>query len=109
MRGEIWFVDLAPIRGHEQGGTRPCLIISADLFNHGPADLVIVVPITSRDKGIRSHVRIDPPEGGLRTPSFVKAEDIRSVSKARLLHRSGLVLPFTLNTVLEQLRILLDL
>ena len=42
-RGEIWMVDLNPARGHEQAGYRPCLVVSVDLFNHGPAELVVVL------------------------------------------------------------------
>lgn len=49
-RGEIWLVDLNPVRGHEQAGKRPCLIISVDLFNQGTSGLVVVLPITSKDK-----------------------------------------------------------
>jgi mRNA-degrading endonuclease toxin of MazEF toxin-antitoxin module len=42
--GEIWLVDLNPTQGHEQAGIRPAVVISTDLLNHGPADLVIVAP-----------------------------------------------------------------
>ncbi|NCR44934.1 MAG: type II toxin-antitoxin system PemK/MazF family toxin, partial [Microcystis aeruginosa SX13-01] len=51
-RGEIWLADLNPVRGHEQAGKRPCLVISADLFNQGASGLVVVLPVTSKDKGI---------------------------------------------------------
>jgi mRNA interferase MazF len=107
--GEVWLVDLDPTRGHEQGGRRPCLVISADPFNHGPADLVIVLPITTRDRGIPSHVRVDPPEAGLRLPSFVKCEEVRSISKDRLSTRWGVISPATLAQVEDRLRLLLVL
>ncbi len=45
LRGEIWLADLNPTRGHEQSGRRPVIVLSEDLFNNGPADLVIVLPI----------------------------------------------------------------
>ena len=83
FRGDIWTVDLDPTRGHEQAGRRPALVISVDLFNQGPADLVVVLPITSKAKGVPLHVGITPPEGGVRMPSYIKCEDIRSVSKQR--------------------------
>ena|SRR5579862_4668786 len=108
-RGEVWLLDLNPVRGHEQGGTRPALIVSADAFNHGPADLVVVVPITSRAKGIPSHVPIEPPEGGLPRRSYIKCEDIRSVSRSRLVRRCGAVSPATIAAVEDCLRILLVL
>ena len=109
LRGEIWLADLNPIRGHEQGGRRPCLVISVDLFNQGPADLVIVVPITTRDRRIPSHVAVDPPEGGLRERSFIKCEDVRSISMERLVTRYGTVTPTTLVAVDYRLRLLLGL
>jgi mRNA interferase MazF len=47
-RGEIWLVGLDPTKGRDQSGMRPALIISVDIFNHGPAELVVVIPITSK-------------------------------------------------------------
>ena len=108
-RGEVWSVDLDPTRGREQAGTRPALVVSADLFNAGPAGLVIVLPITSKDKRVRSHVGVDPPEGGLKTRSFVKCEDVRSVSVDRVTGRWGIVSAATITAVEDRLRILLGL
>ena len=108
-RGEIWLVDLNPARGHEQSGRRPALVISVDLFNSGPAELVVVLPITTKDKKIPLHVKINPPEGGVKETSFVKCEDIRSVSTERLLARLGEVSRDTLLEVEDRVRILLGL
>lgn len=80
-RGEIWLVNLDPTRGREQAGSRPALIVSVDQFNHGAAQLVIVCPITSKDKKIPMHVKVFPPEANLETVSFIKCEDVRSISK----------------------------
>lgn len=107
-RGEIWWVDLAPVRGHAPAGRRPGLVVSVDRFNNGPAGLVIVVPITSRKKGISFHAPVQPPEGGLQETSYVKCEDVRSVAKERLLRRVGCVSQATLAAVEDRLRILLD-
>ena len=109
VRGEIWLVDLNPNRGHEQGGRRPGLVVSVDLFNQGPAGLVIVIPITTKEKGIPWHVEIKAPEGGLTKRSFIKCEDIRSVSRERLVQRLGQVTRNTLDAVEDRLRILLNL
>src|SRR5262245_20465636 len=95
-RGEIWVLNLDPARGREQAGNRPALIISVDAFNQCSADLVAVVPITSKSKGIPFHVAVGPPEGGLRQMSFIKCEDVRSVSTIRLQERWGVVGPKTL-------------
>jgi mRNA interferase MazF len=83
-RGEVWNANLDPTSGHEQAGTRPVLIISADKFNHGPAHLVVVVPITSKYKPIPSRVEIVPPQGGCAVVSYAIPEAIRSISRTRL-------------------------
>lgn len=70
------------------------MILSVDKFNHGPADLVIVVPITKVQKGIPTHVPVPMGEGGLDVDSFIKCEDLRSISKERLTrYRGGLTYP----------------
>ena len=108
-RGEIWLVDLNPACGHEQAGRRPALVVSIDDFNHGPAGLVIIIPITTKDKGIPLHVGVFPPEGGLNEQSFIKCEDVRSVAKERLVKCIGRVEEGTLAEVEDRLRILLGL
>jgi mRNA interferase MazF len=102
-------VDLSPTRGHEQAGIRPGLVVSVDVFNKGPAGLVVVLPLTTRGRGIPLHVAIDPPEGSVRQRSFIKCEDIRSVAKERLTERWGTVSARTMDEVEDRLRILLDL
>jgi mRNA interferase MazF len=102
-------VDLDPIKGHEQSGTRPALVVSADSFNAGPAGLVLVAPMTTRDRGIPLRVAIDPPEGGVRERCFVMCEMTRSISTERLIRSWGRVEPRTLATVADRLRILLEL
>ena len=109
LRGEIWMVDLDPTRGHEQAGKRPGLIISADAFNAGPAGLVILLPLTTKPKGVRSHVPVEPSEGGLRERSYIKCEDVRSVAVQRLGKRLGALTPATMDAVAMRLRILMSL
>src|SRR5688572_12259416 len=109
LRGEVWSVNLDPTRGREQAGTRPALVVSVDEFNQGPADLVVVLPITSRKKGIPFHVRLEPPDGGLKSTSFIKCEEVRSVSKERLVRRWGSASSGTLAEVEFRLRVLLKL
>ncbi len=107
LRGEIWLVTLDPTIGREQAGTRPALVISDDLFNQSLAELVVVLPITSKNKGIRSHVEIVPPEGGLNVTSYVKCEDVRSISIYRLGRRLGKVTADTIDEVENRLRFIL--
>lgn len=108
-RGEVWLADLDPTRGHEQKGKRPILVISEDLFNQGPAGLVIVLPLTSTYRGVPSHVPIAPPEVGLKTQSVILCDAIRSIAKERLLRRLGTVSLSILAAVEDRLRILLGL
>jgi mRNA interferase MazF len=108
-RGEIWFLNLDPTQGREQAGSRPALVISVDAFNQGPADLAVVLPVTSVAKGIPFHVPVSPPEGGVRQPSFIKCEDVRSVSRSRFRERWGIVGTETMAAVEDRLRILIGL
>jgi mRNA interferase MazF len=108
-RGEVWLADLNPTRGHEQAGRRPVLIISEDTFNQGPAGLVIVIPLTSTHRGVPAHVPITPPEGGLRAPSVLLCDAIRSIAKERLVQPWGTVSLSTMAQVEDRLRILLGL
>lgn len=68
---------------------RPAMVLSVDKFNHGPADLVIVLPITTKNKRIPTHVPVPGGEAGLDEDSFIKCEDIRSISKDRLTRYRG--------------------
>jgi len=109
FRGEIWLVNLDPTLGREQAGTRPALVISENLFNQSYADLVIVIPITSQNKNIRSHVPVAKGEGGLTLESYAKCEDVRSISKQRLKKRLGKVSEQTVEKIEEKLRFLMSL
>jgi mRNA interferase MazF len=106
-QGEVWLADLGRTRGHEQAGRRPVLVLSVDRFNSGPAGLVVVAPLTRTDRRIPLHVPIDPPEGGVRARSFVKAEDVRSISSERLVESWGPVERDTLRAVVERIRALI--
>lgn len=108
-RGEVWLADLDPSRGHEQAGKRPVLVVSEDLFNQSAAELVIVLPVTSRQRPIPTRVPIPPSEGGLKVASEILCEAVRSISKKRLIFCWGLVKPATLHQVDDCLRILLHL
>jgi|SRR5450432_2988872 len=101
-RGEIWRVALDPTVGHEQAGTRPALILSVDRFNASGADLVVVLPITSKaskHRALPSRIRVTPPEGGLSKESWVICEQPRTVATSRLGRRMGSLRPATMHAV----------
>jgi mRNA interferase MazF len=111
-RGEVWLADFDPVMGHEQGRQRPALIVSNDQFNTGPAGLLVVVPLTTKERQrIPMRVLIDPPEGGLRERSWVICEAVRSISVERLVESSpwGTVSDRTIQSVAYRIRTLLDL
>ena len=108
-RGDIWLADLNPVRGHEQAGRRPVLVVSVDAFNQSRAALVVIIPITSTLRPIPFHVVVQPPEGGLTNPSALLCEAVRSISKDRLVTRWGAVSTATMSQVEDRLRILLRL
>lgn len=85
QRGEIYFAELNPVQGSEQGGTRPVLIIQNDVGNtYSPT--TIVLPITSQiDKArLPTHVEVRSGESGLQRDSVVLAEQMRTIDKSRL-------------------------
>ena len=107
--GSVWLADFDPIIGHEQGGRRPCLIVSRTTFNVTRSKLVVVLPITSKVKNLGVHVRIDPPEGGLTVTSYAMCEMVRSISHDRLEKPMGALTDATLARIADELRVLLDL
>lgn len=109
QRGDVWLADLNPTRGREQAGQRPILVFSVNEFNQGPAELVVVLPVTSTIRPIPLHTIVQPPEGGLKVQSRILTDAIRSISKERLVKRWGQVSPETMAVVEERLRTLLGL
>jgi mRNA interferase MazF len=102
-------VDLNPTIGREQAGRRPSLIVSDNALNSGPRGLVVVIPITGTARGFPTHVLVTPPEGGLTKPSLIMTEQVRSVSKDRLIRRYGMVAQATMDQVGRILQIVLGL
>jgi len=102
-------VNLSPTRGREQDGMRPALVLSVDKFNQGPADLVIVVPITKTKRPILTHVMVPEGEAGLTFDSYIKCEDLRSISKDRLVRHMGDVTYPRIESVQRYVRLLLGL
>ena len=91
-RGEVFYADLSPVVGSEQGGIRPVLIVQNEIGNrHSPT--VIAAAITSRlDKArLPTHINIRAADTGLAKDSVVLLEQIRTLDKKRLRERMGRV------------------
>ena len=89
-RGEVFYADLSPVVGSEQGGVRPVLIVQNEIGNrHSPT--VIAAAITSRlDKArLPTHINIRAADTGLAKDSVVLLEQIRTLDKSRLREKMG--------------------
>ena len=90
-QGEIWEMYFDPIKGSEQAGRRPALIISGNMLNEH-LNIVIVCPLTTNIKRFKGNVVLNPSqENGLKAPSEILTFHIRSVSKERLKKKLGMV------------------
>jgi len=109
-RGEVWLAEPPRgLQGREQQGPRPVLVVSDDIINHGPSGLSIVVPFTTRDRGVDLHVAVDPPEGGLSEHSVLLTEQLHAADQARLTKRLGAISERTMRALEDRLRIVLHL
>ncbi|MBO5454353.1 MAG: type II toxin-antitoxin system PemK/MazF family toxin [Clostridia bacterium] len=89
-RGEIYYADLSPVIGSEQGGIRPVLVVQNDVGNkYSPT--VIVAAITSQINKAKmpTHVEIDAKEYGLVKDSVILLEQVRTIDKKRLKEKIG--------------------
>ncbi len=104
-RGEIYIANLNPPQGSEQSGTRPVLIVQADLLNR-VGNTIIIIPFTTnlRRATLPSSVLIQRGEGGLTSDSVALCHQIRAVDKSRLQTRTGKISPTIMNLVEEKIR-----
>ena len=102
LRGEVYWADLNPTRGHEQGGLRPVLVLSHDVFNQR-SGTVIAVAITSQTPRAGFPLTLEIRSVTLPKRSWVKITQIRTLSTDRLGKRLGRVSSEELAQVVEGL------
>ncbi len=105
-RGDIYYADLSPVIGSEQGGTRPVLIVQNDVGNrHSPT--VIAAAITSRQDKARlpTHIQVNTEGSGLSRDSVVLLEQIRTLDKRRLREHMGHLDELSMNRIDHALQI----
>jgi mRNA interferase MazF len=92
-QGEIWYAELDPVRGSEQAGRRPVVIISGNLLNaHLP--LVIAIPLTTKIKSYKGNPILEPGKStGLKHQSEMLVFHVRSIARDRLVQRIGVISP----------------
>lgn len=108
-RGDIYYADLSPVVGSEQGGLRPVLIVQNDVGNrYSPT--VIAAAITSKtEKGrLPTHINIEET-CGLHKKSMILLEQVRTLDKARLKEKMGQLGPQTMEQVDKALQVSLGL
>ena len=88
-KGDLFFADLSPVVGSEQGGVRPVLVVQNDVGNkYSPT--IIVAAVTSQKKAkLPTHVEISAENNGLAKNSVVLMEQLRTIDKTRLKERIG--------------------
>lgn len=89
-RGDIWILDFTPGRGSEQAGRRPALVLQNDFGNQNPRyPNTIVLAMSTKSKPVPFHVEITPNRrNGLKDVTYIKCEQILTVSKSRLQGRN---------------------
>ena len=88
-QAEIWYADLNPVKGNEQAGYRPVVIISGNLLNKY-LYIVVVCPLTTKIKNYKGNLVLKPTEqNGLDNTSEILTFHVRSVSKDRLVKKTG--------------------
>ena len=99
LRGEIRWADLNPVKGHEQGGKRPVLILSQDVFNQR-SGTVIAMAITSQPQRAGFPLTLEILSLKLPKRSWVKISQIRTLSTERIGRKIGFISPEELSDVI---------
>ena len=109
-RGDIYYADLSPVVGSEQGGVRPVLIVQNNVGNrYSPT--VIAAAITSQVNKAKmpTHISLGAPNYGLTRDSIILTEQIRTLDKRRLRERAGVIPPDDMRRVDEALGVSMGL
>ena len=89
-RGDMFYADLSPVVGSEQGGIRPVLVIQNDTGNkYSPTIIVSAITSQMNKNKLPTHIELDSEEFGLKSDSVVLAEQIRTIDKSRLKEKIG--------------------
>ncbi len=89
-RGEIYYADLSPVVGSEQGGVRPVLIVQNDVGNKFSPTVIAAAITSQKDKNnLPTHIEVDARNCGLAKDSIVLLEQVRTIDKRRLKEKMG--------------------
>ena len=108
-RGDIYYTDLRPVVGSEQGGIRPCLVIKNNIGNtHSPTIIVAAITSTVDKPPLPTHIQINEP-CGLNRNSIILLEQIRTIDRLRLKEYIGSVSEQTMGAVNNALSVSFEL
>ena len=89
-RGDIYYADLSPVVGSEQGGVRPVLIVQNDVGNrYSPTVIAAAITSQTEKSKLPTHIELDSKNCGLSKDSVVLLEQIRTIDKRRLREKMG--------------------
>lgn len=105
-RGDIYYADLSPVVGSEQGGVRPVLIVQNDVGNKFSPTVIAAAITSQRDKAnLPTYIEVDTGSSGLMKDSVVLLEQVRTIDKHRLKEKMGKLDENSMNRVNEALSI----
>ena len=109
-RGEIYFAQLNPVVGSEQGGIRPVLVVQNDVGNqYSPTTIVLAITSQINKAKLPTHVELKAHSYGMERDSVILTEQIRTIDKTRLKQRIAVLDENTMTKVNEALAISLEL
>ena len=105
-RGDIYYADLSPVIGSEQGGVRPVLIVQNDVGNRFSPTVIAAAITSQKDKArLPTHIQVDSVGSGLAKDSIVLLEQIRTIDKKRLKEHMGRLDDFSMKRVNQALQV----
>lgn len=105
-RGEIYYADLSPVVGSEQGGIRPVLILQNDIGNrYSPTIIVAAITSKTGKTKLPTHIELEGERHGLPKDSVILLEQIRTIDKKRLKEKLGGLNSYAMNKVENGLRV----
>lgn len=105
-RGDIYYADLSPVIGSEQGGTRPVLIVQNDIGNRFSPTVIAAAITSQKDKAdLPTHIQVNSVGSGLTKDSIVLLEQIRTLDKKRLREHMGRLDEPSMNRINQALQI----
>ena len=105
-RGDVFFADLSPVVGSEQGGTRPVLVIQNDIGNRfSPTVIIAAITAQIQKAKLPTHVEIDAARYGFERDSVILLEQVRTIDKSRLTDKITQLDDFLMEQVDEALEV----